>query len=137
MEEPLVFNYDSDDTYRMAPSTGGAKVLELIPIDSDSNAEEVKKVDEYNSCGCGCASHPILLSSDNNVSVVENAIPIRIQVERSPPADQVVSHQHCIRSSGVICHPKCTCSSKPSYIAGLECHTTSGYQMAKAVKRIC
>ena len=87
VEEPLVSNYNSDDTYCTAPSTGRVKVLELIPIDSDSNAEEVKKVDEYNSCGCGHASHPILLSSNNNILVVENAIPIRIQVECSPPAD--------------------------------------------------
>ena len=98
----MVFNYDSDDTYCMAPSTGGVKVLELIPINSDSNVEEVKKTDGYNSCGCGHASHPILLSSDDNVSVAENAIPIRIQVERSPPADRVVSDQRCICSSGVI-----------------------------------
>ena len=87
VEEPLVFNYDSDNAYCTAPSTGGVKVLELIPIDSDSNVEEVKKADEYNLCGCRHASHPILLSSDNNVSVVENTIPIKIQVERSPPAD--------------------------------------------------
>ena len=86
VEEPLVF-YDLDDAYRTAPSTGGVKALELIPIDSDSNVEEVKKVEGYNLCGCGCASHPILLSSDDNISVVENAIPIRIQVECSPPAD--------------------------------------------------
>ena len=63
--------------------------------------------------------------------------PFAPSVERSPPADQVVSDQHCIRSSGVIRHPKHTRSSKPSYIAGLECCTTSGYQMAKAVKHIC
>ena len=87
VEEPLVFNYDSDDAYRMAPSTGGVKVLELIPINLDSNVEEVKKTDGYNSCGCRCASHPILLSSDDNILVVENAVPIRIQVERSLPAD--------------------------------------------------
>ena len=87
VEEPLVFNYDSGDTYCTAPSTGSVKVLELIPIDLDSNTEEVKKVDGYNSCGCGRASHPILLSSDNNVSVAENAIPVRIQVKCSPPAD--------------------------------------------------
>ena len=87
VEEPLVFNYDSDDAYCTAPSTGRVKVLELIPIDSDSNVKGVKKVDGYNSCGCGRASHPILLSSDDNVSVVENAIPIRIQVEYSPPTD--------------------------------------------------
>ena len=35
VEEPLVFNYDSDDIYCMAPSTGGVKVLELISIDSN------------------------------------------------------------------------------------------------------
>ena len=87
VEEPLVFNYNSDNAYCMAPSTGGVKVLELIPIDLDSNVKEVKKVDGYNSCGCGHASHPILLSSNDNVSVVENTIPIRIQVEHSPPAD--------------------------------------------------
>ena len=78
VEEPLVSNYDWDDAYRTAPSTGSVKVLELIPIDSDLNAEEVKKVNGYNSCGCGHASHPILLSSNDNVSVVENAVPIRI-----------------------------------------------------------
>ena len=87
-------------------------------------------------CGCGRASHPILLSSDDNISVAENTIPIRIQVEHSPPTDRVISGQRCIRSSGVIRHPRCTRSSKPSYIAGLECCTTSGYQMAKAVERI-
>ena len=135
-EEPLVFNYNSDDTYHTAPSTGGVKVLELILINSDSNIKEVKKTDGYNSCGCGRTSYPILLSSDDNVSVAENAIPIRIQVECSPPADRVISQQHCIRSSSVICHPKHTRSSKPSYIAGLECCTTSSYQMAKAVKHI-
>ena len=81
MEEPLVFNYNSDNTYHTAPSTGRVKVLELIPIDSDSNTKEVKKVEGYNLCGCGQASHPILLSSDKNISVAENAIPIRIQVE--------------------------------------------------------
>ena len=93
-------------------------------------------MDGYNSCGYGYASHPILLSSDNNVSVAENTVPIRIQVEHSPPADRVVSQQRCIRSSGVICHPKCTHSSKLSYIAGLECRTTSSYQIAKAIKHI-
>ena len=87
VEEPLVFNYDSDDAYCTALSTSGVKVLELIPIDSDSNVEEVKKTDGYNSCGCRCASHPILLSSDDNVSVAENTVLIRIQVERSPPTD--------------------------------------------------
>ena len=86
-----MFNYNSDDAYHTAPSTGRVKVLELIPIDLDLNAKEVKKVDRYNLCGCGGASHPILLSSDDNISVVENAIPIRIQVERSPPVDQDVS----------------------------------------------
>ena len=69
------------------PPVGGVKVLELIPIDLDLNAEQVKKAEGYNSCRCGQASHPILLSSDDNVSVAENAIPIRIQVEHSPPAD--------------------------------------------------
>ena len=128
VEEPLVFNYNLDDAYCMAPSTSRVKVPELIPINLDLNVKEVKKVDRYNSCGCGCASHPILLSSDNNISVAENAIPIRIQVECSPSTDQVVSQQHCIRSSGVIHTPKCVCSSKPSHIARLECHTTSSYQ---------
>ena len=137
MEEPLVFNYDLDNANCTAQSTGSVKVLELIPIDSDSNVEEVKKADRYNSCGCRCASYPILLSSDDNVLVVENAIPIRIQVECSPPTDRVVSWQHCIHSSRVLCTPKGICSSKPSYIAGLEYCTTSGYQMAKAVERIC
>ena len=53
VEEPLVFNYDSDDAYHTAPSTGRVKVLELIPINLDSNAEEVKKAEGYNSCRCG------------------------------------------------------------------------------------
>ena len=87
VEEPLVFNYDSDNAYHTAPSTGRAKVLELIPINLDSNAKEVKKTEGYNSCGCRHASHPILLSSNDNVLVVENTIPIRIQVEWSPPVD--------------------------------------------------
>ena len=85
VEEPLVFNYDSDNTYHTAPSTSGVKVLKLIPINSNPEDREVKKMEGYKSCGCGCASHPILLSSDNNVSVAENTIPIRIQVEHSPP----------------------------------------------------
>ena len=121
MEEPLVFNYDSDDAYHTAPSTGGVKVLELIPIDSDSNVKEVKKTDGYNSCGCGRVSHPILLSSDDNISVVENVIPIRIQVEHSPPADQVVSGQCCIWSTSAIHTSRHPYSSKPSYIARLAC----------------
>ena len=87
MKEPLVFNYDLDNTYCMAPSIGGVKVLELISINSNPEDEEVKKVEGYESCGYGCASHPILLSSDNNILVAENTIPIRIQVEYSPPVD--------------------------------------------------
>ena len=53
VEEPLVFNYDLDDAYCTAPSTSGVKVLELIPINLDSNAKEVKKVEGYNLCRCG------------------------------------------------------------------------------------
>ena len=121
MEKPFVFNYDSDDTYHTAPSTGGVKVLKLIPIDLNPEDKEVKKMEGYEPCGCGCASHPILLSSDDNVLVAENTIPIRIQVECSPLADQVVSGQHCIQLSGVICTPKCLCSSNPSHIVGLAC----------------
>ena len=137
VEEPLVFNYDSDDAYHTAPSTGGVKVLELIPIDLTSGDKEVKKAEGYNSCGCGCASHPILLSSDDNVSVAENTIPIRIQVECSPPTDQVVSGQLCIQSSGVIHTPKCLHSSKPSHITRLACCTTTCYQMVKVIEHIC
>ena len=83
----MVFNYDLDNTYCTAPSTGGVKVLELIPINSNPEDEEVNKAEGYEPCGCGCASHPILLSSDDNILVAENAIPIRIQVEHSPPVD--------------------------------------------------
>ena len=79
-----MFNYDSDDAYHMAPSTGRARVLKLIPINSNLEDEEVKKTGSYKSCGCGCTSHPILLSSDDNILVVENTIPIGIQVECSP-----------------------------------------------------
>ena len=53
MEEPLVFNYDLDNAYCMAPSIGRVKVLELIPINLDSNAEEVKKGEGYNLCRYG------------------------------------------------------------------------------------
>ena len=87
VEELLVFNYDSDNAYHTAPSIGRVKVLELIPIDSTSGDEETKKMEGYEPYRCGCASHPILLSSDDNVLVAENTISIRIQVERSSLAD--------------------------------------------------
>ena len=117
----MVFNYDLDNTYCMAPSTGGVKVLKLIPINSNLEDREVKKMEGYEPCRCSCASHPILLSNDDNISVAENTVPIRIQVERSPPADQVVSGQHCIHSTGAIHTPKCPHSSNPSHIARLAC----------------
>ena len=116
-----MFNYNSDDTYHMAPSTGRVKVFKLIPIDSNPEDREVKKMGDYESCGCGHTSHPILLSSDDNILVVENTIPIRIQVEHSPPNDQVVSSQHCIHSSSPFCTPKYPHSSHPSHITGLAC----------------
>ena len=87
VEKPLVFNYNLDNAYHMTPSTGGVKVLKLIPIDSNLEDREVKKMEGYELYGCSCASHPILLSSDDNILVVENTIPIRIQVEHSPPVD--------------------------------------------------
>ena len=121
MEELLVFNYDLDDTYHMAPSMGRVKVLELIPIDSNPEDGEAKKVEGYKPCRCGHASHPILLSSDDNILVAENTIPIRIQVECSPLADRVLSGQHCIHSASVIHTPKRPHSSKPSHIARLAC----------------
>ena len=136
VEESSVFNYNSDNTYCMALSMGRVKILELIPIDSNLEDREVKKLEGYKLCGCGCASHPILLSSDDNILVAENAIPIRIQVEHSPPTDQVVSGQCYIRLSGVIHTPKHPHSSKPSHIARLACYTTTSYQMVKAVEHI-
>ena len=52
-KESLVFNYDSDDAYYTAPSTGRVKALKLIPIDSDPEGREVKKTEGYKSCRCG------------------------------------------------------------------------------------
>ena len=118
--ELLVFDYNSDNVYYTAPSTGGTKVLELIPINSDLEGGEVKKEGGYKFCGCSCTSHPILLSSDENVLVAENIVPVRIQVECPLPKDQVMS-QHCIHSLGPIHTPKCVHSSCSSHIASLAC----------------
>lgn len=128
-EESEGLEYASEDEYKMAPSTSEVVVRELILIKQDPESGEVMQ-EAKESCGCGLEDHPIIISEDE-VTVVNNAIPVQIQVECLIPEDRVVSDQHTVHSSSPIC------SSHPTHITGIPVNLCSNYILAKAIEHKC
>jgi len=122
-EESDDLEYASDGKYNIVPGTGEVVVRELVPIKQDLEGGRIPQ-DVQEACGCRLLDHPVIIS-DNEVTVAENVIPVRIQVECLSPADCVVSP------------PPCIGSLKPSHITGIPAHLESHYTMAKAIKRKC
>jgi len=119
-EESEELEYTSEGEYRTVPGTGEVMVTELIPIEQDLESRGIPS-EVQEACGCGLPDHPIEIS-DHAVTVAENIIPVRIQVERSSPEDRVVSLPPIP-------------TSKPSHIADIPVNLQSHYTMAKAIER--
>jgi len=125
-EESEGLEYTSEDEYRMVPGTGKVMVTELVPFERDPESGEIPS-EVQETCGCRLLDHPIVIA-DDNVTMVENAVAIPIQVERPLSEDRVVSNQRTICSSGPI-H-----SSQPHHIVGVGVWTISGYALAKSIE---
>ena len=121
-ENSMGLEYASSDDYYSPQVVGELRLIEDVP-----------------DCGVGgcCLEEPvevIEISDSEADTIVENEVPIRIQVERSPPQDRVVRGQQATRSHCCnLNHPYCR---KPHYINGIDVRTNSGYTLAKRLEHI-
>ena len=121
-ENSMGLEYASSNNYYSPQVAGELHLIEDVP---DRGVE-----------GC-CAKEPVevIEISDSKVdTIVENEVPIRIQVECSPPQDRVVRGQQATRSHRHnINHPYCRNSH---FIDGIDVRTNSGYTLTKCLERI-
>ena len=120
-ENSLGLDYASSNEYYSPQVAGELRLIEDVP--------------NRGVVGC-CAKEPaevIEISDSEADTIVENEVPIPIQVEHPLPSDRVVHGQRATRSHcWDINHPYCC---KSHFLHGIDVRTNAGYTLAKRIER--